>query len=379
MEESRKAWLQINNSGAGSSSSNSNTSSLQHHDSTSEQHLEELEHRLEDTATTTTSQHYKEEEEEEQQQQDRQSISPIGCWGLLSVWLETLLHHSKKLYMTLHRYRRQVYIALFLAVAQQLCGQTNVLNYAPHIFAEAAGEDDPPAWSTLAIGVVKFVVTVLVIWRIEFLGRRTLLLWGMALTSVGLLALIVAFGGSQSDDPDSWYTNLKSFDLALPGVLLVVCGYSMSFGPLTWLLTSELFPTDIRGRALGGSTIVTYLCASLVTRTFLSAQSAWGPSKVFAVYCCINTTGIIFAYLAIPDTGEKTVEQIEVALQQTWWWRHDAGALLSQIEEEEAEGGSSKGLRSTPSAHGSYTFQTTVEESGRSEMIASQENLPELT
>jgi hypothetical protein len=155
----------------------------------------------------------------------------------------------------LSKYRRQVYVALFLAVTQQFCGQTIVLNYAPMIFSEAAkkdveegnvdGGDDngtAPDWSTVAIGLVKFIVTVLVIWRIEFVGRRTLLIAGTSLIAIGLIALIVAFGGSTYltnsegvDEDSSWspLANLKTFHLALPGVLLVVTGYSMSFGPLT--------------------------------------------------------------------------------------------------------------------------------------------------
>ena len=261
------------------------------------------------------------------------------CMGSIQTILAQALEIFRSSIRTIRNYRRQTYIALFLAMTQQFCGQTNVLNYAPYIFAQAAaGQNDLSAsgsttLTTVAIGGVKFLVTVVVIWKIESVGRRTLLLFGMTCISLGMLALIVSFGGSQSgNDPDSWPTNLKTFHLALPGVLLVVCGYSMSFGPLTWLLTAELFPTEIRGRALGASTIITYLCASLVTRTFLSASSAMGPARVFGLYCIITTCGIVFAYLTIPDTGDKTTEQIEDALQRMWWWRYDS-ILLSQVDD----------------------------------------------
>ncbi|KAG7349412.1 sugar transporter [Nitzschia inconspicua] len=278
--------------------------------------------------------------------------------GCLPSWLRDFGSNLQSAMYTLCRYRRQVYIALFLSVVQQFCGQTIVLNYAPMIFSEAAKKDseaaaaagenvedsdqDPPDWSTVSIGLVKFVVTALVIWRIEYVGRRTLLLAGTTLIALGLIALIIAFGGSsnhveqeEAEVSSFWnpLTQLKTFHLALPGVLLVVTGYSMSFGPLTWLLTSELFPTEIRGRALGASTIVTYCCAALVTRTFLSAQAVIGPSKVFAVYCIITAFGIIFEYLAIPDTGEKSVEQIDESLGIMYWWRFDAIAL-SQIDQD---------------------------------------------
>jgi MFS family permease len=179
--------------------------------------------------------------------------------------LQTVRSELQSSVVTISRYRRQVYIALFLAVVQQFCGQTIVLSYSPMIFAEAATKDseaveaaaaaaandiedgleDSQDWSTVAIGLVKFLVTVLVIWRIEYVGRRILLLAGTSLIALGLVALVVAFGGSTNsvnDDMDGadtqlpfWnpLTELKTFHLALPGVLLVVTGYSMSFGPMT--------------------------------------------------------------------------------------------------------------------------------------------------
>jgi MFS family permease len=361
MEDSRRAWQQINGGGIVQEDS-----SL--HPSTTEQRLEGLDEGPgEETLDTGEAYQHKETERED-------SLSSIGSYpmGQLSGWFRWMQFQLQGLLITLSRHRRQVYIALFLATTQQLGGQTNVLSYAPSIFSKAAGEEESPGWLTLTIGVVKFLVTVLVIWRIEFVGRRTLLLFGMSLISLGLLFLIVAFTGSDSDDPDSWYNNLKTFKLALPGVLLVVTGYSMSFGPLTWLLTSELFPTEIRGRALGASTIITYLCAALVTRTFLSAQSALGPSSVFGIYCIINTVGIVFAYLAIPDTGEKTVEQIEEALQRMWWWRNDAVAL-SQMEEEESSSARS------PTSASAADLHIRRESSDVELTSSSDQNLRELT
>lgn len=212
------------------------------------------------------------------------------------------------------RNRSQVWIALFLSVTQQLSGQASVLNYAPLIFSKLNHSD---LSATLWIGLVKFFITVLVIWRIEYVGRRVLLLVGMAMIVIGQFLLAFAFTlvEPEQNPPKS------AMFWALPGVLCIVFGYSASFGPLTWLLTSELFPTDIRGRALGTSTIVTYFCAWLVTSTFLSMQSAIGAPTVFIIYGSITLLGMIFAYLAIPDTGNKSAEEVDDELKQMWWWR----------------------------------------------------------
>ena len=160
---------------------------------------------------------------------------------------------------------------------------------------------------------------MLVIWKIEHYGRRTLLLGGMTTISIGLLLLVIAFANVNiSDDIAQEHSNDI---LALPGVLLVVTGYSMSFGPLSWLLTSELYPTDVRGRALGASTIVTYLCASIVTNTFLSTQEYFGSSTVFASYMIITIVGIVFAIVAIPDTGGKDSDEISNDLDSMSFWK----------------------------------------------------------
>lgn len=231
--------------------------------------------------------------------------------------------------MTLRRYHKQVWIAFFLSVAQQMSGQTNVLNYAPLIFSQF--NDEASVRSTLWIGLVKFVMTVLVIWRIEYMGRRFLLLTGMGFIVVGLLMLTRAFVMGNVDSDDGELVPSRGGMLwALPGVLFVVTGYSASFGPLTWLLTAELFPTNIRGRALGVSTIVTYLCAFLVTSTFLTAQ-AWFGGYVFLFYAAFTFMGIVFAYLAIPETGDKTVSEIEDELLCMWWWRQENYNVLESV------------------------------------------------
>jgi MFS family permease len=267
----------------------------------------------------------------------------------------------RKLKSVIGRYRRQVWIALFLSVTQQLCGQTSVLNYAPSILravvkqdnADGDGNDEISAGATLSIGLVKFVVTVLVIWKIESVGRRTLLLVGMGTIAFGLLLVAIAFSAQSPYGNTGVVQQGSGFYFAMPGVLLVVSGYSMSFGPLTWLLTSELFPTDIRGRALGASTIVTYLCAAMVTYSFLSGQSLLGTSTVFFIYMLITVAGVVFACMAIPDTGNKTLDEIDADLSNMPWWRRFGSRDSSADGDDEPKRWRPRMSSSSPSRNGS--------------------------
>lgn len=221
----------------------------------------------------------------------------------------------------MHEHRRQVTIAVFLAVAQQFCGHTNILNYAPEIVRQIGFDSaNYTLGFTIIIGTIKFVITCFVIWRIEFLGRRSLLLGGLITIALSTLMLSITFW-DQEQHGQNEYMGAVSATIALVGMVGVAAGYAASFAPLTWLLISELFHTKFRGRALGSSTIITYLSAALVSFFFLSIQKRLGPSVPFTLYFVVSVASTIFAALAVPDTGGKDPDEIEVDMKTMRFWR----------------------------------------------------------
>lgn len=113
----------------------------------------------------------------------------------------------------------QIIISVFISIMQQFCGHPNVLNYAPEIFNEVGVTS---LLSMVLVGVVKFVVTCLVIWKIEQLGRKFLLLLGMSIIAGSLLLLLVAFA---SLDEDGELTKMAQVS-AIIGIFGVACGYA---------------------------------------------------------------------------------------------------------------------------------------------------------
>ena len=235
-----------------------------------------------------------------------------------------ILATIQKIKMIMSIYHRQIIITLFLSIAQQFCGQTNVLNFAPEIFSQVGISQGASSLAPmLYLGAVKFIVTCIVIWKIEDVGRTYLLRCGMTSIFVSLVLLCIAFSGHSTSGGEKEFEEMPKFYmwLAVAGVFGVVIGYSISFGPLTWLFVSELFPADIRGRALGALTITTFFSASLVSYTFLSVQKSLGPSVPFILYSIITALSIWFAYNAIPDTSGKTSSEIAEELQTMIWWK----------------------------------------------------------
>lgn len=241
-------------------------------------------------------------------------------------------------------YKRQCAIAFFLAASQQFCGHPSVLNFSAELFtmlrqsgdqyagtdaSSGNGQEDMAATKlTVGIGLLKFLTTCIVIMCIEKGGRRSWLLAGISCILISLTFLCIAFincddedignsSGSLHQHPSSSLMN----GLGIIGIYGVAIGYAASFGPLTWLITSELFPSPIRGRALGFATIITYMAAGLVSRTFLSIQKGIGLAGCFALYWMATFFALLFVLLGIPDTGgDKSPEEIERELDDMRIW-----------------------------------------------------------
>ena len=255
---------------------------------------------------------------------------------ITQLWRDTV-ENTEQFSTEMYAHRRQVAIALFLAVAQQFCGHTNILNYAPEIVQQVGFDSTNYTLGiTIIIGTIKFVITCFVIWRIEFLGRRLLLLGGLITIAVSTLLLSITFWHQERHDGQNERMDSFSAMIALVGMVGVAAGYAASFAPLTWLLISELFHTKFRGRALGSSTIITYLSAALVSLFFLSVQKQLGPSGPFTIYFAVSLISTIFAAFAVPDTGGKDPDEIEVHMKNMrfWRWIHGETSLWGRSASE---------------------------------------------
>jgi len=242
-------------------------------------------------------------------------------------------------------YYQSIIIILYLAVAQQFCGHVNILNFAPDIFAQAMGYDDAEEEGNYAqslipmlfLGSIKFIVTAWVVWELDTgIGRRSLYILGVSFICFGLFLLICAFAG---ETDFSRMTTAQEVTTVL-GVASIVIGYAASFGPLTWLVTSELFPASVRGRALGYSEVVTMTAAWLVSYTYLSGQDLLGPAIPFTFYFICTMFTLLFIIIAVPDTGsastgidDSDLGVMEYEMSQMWLWSNEKSFTLPSATE----------------------------------------------
>jgi SP family galactose:H+ symporter-like MFS transporter len=200
--------------------------------------------------------------------------------------------------------RMALFVGIGLAVFQQLTGINTVIYYAPTIF-EFAGFKTAgfSILATVGVGLVNVAFTLLAIRLIDRVGRRPLLLGGVAGQIVGLVILGLAFQLHQ----------LARFIgyIAVASLAIYVASFAIGLGPVFWLMISEIYPLKVRGAAMSLATVVNWGVNLAVAVTFLTLVGAVGRPGTFWIYAGIGIAAWLFFYFLVPETRGKSLEEIE--------------------------------------------------------------------
>jgi len=217
------------------------------------------------------------------------------------------------------RYPRPLVVGCGLVLLQQVTGQPSVLYFATNIF-KSAGFGSAAALSSVGVGLVKLLATLFTVWRIDQYGRRLLLFVGIGMMTVALALIGTAFlfrecaapGVSLAMCPDESVGLPKTWALlTVFGLMVYVSGYQVSFGPISWLMISEVFPLRVRGAALSIAAVVNFASNIMMTLTAEVLQDALTPSGVFFSYLGLAVLSLLFVNAMVPETKGKTLEEIE--------------------------------------------------------------------
>jgi sugar porter (SP) family MFS transporter len=195
-------------------------------------------------------------------------------------------------------------VGVGLAVFQQITGINTVIYYAPTIFKFAGiAATGPAILAGAGLTTVMWCFHVLAIFLLDRVGRRPLLLIGVAGQIIGLAILGAAFQFQQ-------LASFKSY-VAIGGLVIYVACFAFGLGPIFWLLISEIYPLKIRGAAMSAVTVTNWGMNLAVAVTFLTLVAALGHAETFWLYGLIAVAAWVFIYRLAPETKGKTLEQIE--------------------------------------------------------------------
>ena len=209
--------------------------------------------------------------------------------------------------------RKAMVVGLLIMIFSQINGVNMMLIYGPSILREAGiGDASQSIFFTIFLNLVILVSTIIAFWLVQRFGRRPIMIWGVTAMAAGhlIMASNFYFGGSP-------FINLLAMFVA-------ASAFTLSLAPLSWVIVSEIFPNQVRAKALS------IVCAILYLSSFLCAQvfpmitdafqkSAGHPGGAYLIFAGICGACVLFCWKMLPETKDLTLEDIGR------FWLHQRG------------------------------------------------------
>lgn len=201
-------------------------------------------------------------------------------------------------------------ISLALVTFQQFSGINVILFYTQTIF-EASGSTIPPEISTIIIGVVQIIGSLLTPIFVEKKGKRFLLICSAVGMTLSEIVLGLYFYLKEHDK------NVQSiFWLPVACLIVYMLTYCSGFGPLPWAVMGELFPANIKSSASTVTASFCWILGFIMTKFFANMVDLVGTSGSFWFFsvCCVVAG--LFVYKILPETSGKSLQEIQEILQK---------------------------------------------------------------
>ncbi|WP_231596004.1 MFS transporter [Sphingobacterium endophyticum] len=200
-------------------------------------------------------------------------------------------------------YRKAMVIGLFLPIFSQFCGINVIIYYGPTILKTLGFSLDNSLYGQIIIGVANMLFTLIAIWKVDSWGRRPLYLVGTigGAASLFLTSLLFYFGMAES-----W--------LLVISVVCFLAFFAFSIGPLKFVVASEIFPSNIRAKAMGVSILAMWVSDFLMGQITPFLLDDVGVSGTFLFLGLVCLLGFVFVIRKLPETKGKSPDVIHELL-----------------------------------------------------------------
>ncbi|MBK1439982.1 sugar porter family MFS transporter [Parapedobacter sp. ISTM3] len=198
------------------------------------------------------------------------------------------------------RLRKALLLGLLLPFFSQFCGINAIIYYGPSILNTTGVSLSGSLQSQIVFGVANLVFTLIAVWKVDKLGRRPLYLIG---TAAAALSLMVVGGCLYGENTPGM--------LLLFSVIIFLASFAFSIGPLKFVVAAEIFPSNIRGRAMALSIMVMWVADTVIgqlTPLLLDRIGAAVTFWFFALWCIL---AFITVYRLLPETKGRSLADIE--------------------------------------------------------------------
>ncbi|KAI8086109.1 general substrate transporter [Halteromyces radiatus] len=238
----------------------------------------------------------------------------IGCYGYLDLFKAGMF--------------KRLFIACALQFFQQFSGINAIIYYAPKIMKSLGLTGNSVSLlATGVIGIINFLCTFITVLYLDKFGRKKFLLTASVCLTL-CMVIVAAIVGVYEDD---WPNHIAQGWVSVAFIYFYIANFAYSFGPLGWVIPSEIFPLRVRSKAMSISTSANWMCnfiIGLITPIMLDSIRFY-TYVFFAIFCFIS---FFFVFFMIPETKGRSLEDMDAVFGgQT---AAEDTAILDQVKTE---------------------------------------------
>ena len=242
----------------------------------------------------------------------RRLVGEASAQSTLKEIQATLVEHTRPLFSF---GLLVLFIGTTLSALQQFVGINAVLYYAPTMFENMGASTSAAFWQAVIVGVTNSVFTLVALATVDRWGRKPLLILGAVVMAAAMLTLGTLFDLRLVSTTGATAGIGPLF--ALLAVIVFIGGFAMSWGPVTWVILSEIYPNSIKGKAMSIAVAAQWIGNFIVSSTFpmmdrsSALNHAFNHGFAYWLYGIASIVAGLFVMRFVPETKQRSLEAIE--------------------------------------------------------------------
>jgi sugar porter (SP) family MFS transporter len=204
------------------------------------------------------------------------------------------------------KFKKISFMAILMAVFNQLSGINAIIYFAPRIFESAGIATEDALISTIGIGAINLVATMLGLYLIDKLGRKMLMYIGSVGYIISLSLMAYSYFGGAIDS-----SLLPYF------VFGFIAAHAIGQGSVIWVFISEIFPNELRAYGQSMGSFTHWILAAVIANVFPLIANQYGAGNIFAFFAVMMVLQLIWVAVKMPETKGRSLEEIQKDLQKS--------------------------------------------------------------